>query len=86
MGKRSNFERSEFYPTPRAAVVSLIPHLRGHPQLCRAPRRRRRLGEVSGNSSEVFRYVRHADVPRFTAVGWERCLPTMARTTVSARR
>ena len=23
------------------------------------------------NSSEVFRYVRHADVPRFTAEGWE---------------
>jgi hypothetical protein len=31
MGKRSNFERREadFYPTPRAAVVPLIPHLRG---------------------------------------------------------
>jgi hypothetical protein len=31
MGKRSNFERREidFYPTPRVAVVSLIPHLRG---------------------------------------------------------
>jgi len=30
-GKRSAFERSEadFYPTPRAAVVSLIPHLPG---------------------------------------------------------
>jgi hypothetical protein len=30
MGKRSNFERreSDFYPTPRAAVVPLIPHLR----------------------------------------------------------
>ena len=23
------------------------------------------------NSSEVFRYVRHADVPRFAAEGWE---------------
>jgi hypothetical protein len=23
------------------------------------------------DSSEVFRYVRHADVPRFTAKGWE---------------
>jgi hypothetical protein len=31
MGKRSNFERREadFYPTPRAAVVPLVPHLRG---------------------------------------------------------
>jgi hypothetical protein len=31
MGKRSNFERREadFYPTPKAAVVPLIPHLRG---------------------------------------------------------
>ena len=31
MGKRSNFERREadFYPTPRAAVVPLIPHLSG---------------------------------------------------------
>jgi hypothetical protein len=31
MGKRSNFDRREadFYPTPRAAVVPLIPHLRG---------------------------------------------------------
>src|SRR6516165_3266477 len=29
MGKRSNFERREndFYPTPRAAVTPLIPHL-----------------------------------------------------------
>ena len=29
MGKRSNFERREvdFYPTPRAAVVPLIPYL-----------------------------------------------------------
>src|SRR5262249_957587 len=31
MGKRSNFERREadFYPTPRAAVMPLIPYLRG---------------------------------------------------------
>jgi hypothetical protein len=31
MGKRSNFERREadFYPTPRAAVVPLVPYLRG---------------------------------------------------------
>ena len=31
MGKRSEFERrpADFYPTPRAAVVPLIPHLRG---------------------------------------------------------
>src|SRR5436190_21990440 len=31
MGKRSAFERREgdFYPTPRAAVLPLIPHLRG---------------------------------------------------------
>jgi hypothetical protein len=31
MGKRSSFERrpADFYPTPRAAVVPLIPHLRG---------------------------------------------------------
>jgi len=31
MGKRSNFERREadFYPTPRAAVVPMIPYLRG---------------------------------------------------------
>jgi hypothetical protein len=31
MGKRSNFERREadFYPTPRAAVVPLIPYIRG---------------------------------------------------------
>jgi hypothetical protein len=31
MGKRSSFERREgdFYPTPRAAVVPLIPYLRG---------------------------------------------------------
>ena len=31
MGKRSTFERREgdFYPTPRSAVLPLIPHLRG---------------------------------------------------------
>jgi hypothetical protein len=31
MGKRSKFDRREadFYPTPRAAVLPLIPHLRG---------------------------------------------------------
>jgi hypothetical protein len=31
MGKRSNFQRREadFYPTPRAAAVPLIPYLRG---------------------------------------------------------
>jgi hypothetical protein len=31
MGKRSNFERREadFYPTPRAAVLPLVPYLRG---------------------------------------------------------
>jgi len=31
MGKRSNFERKprDFYPTPRAAVTPLIPHLHG---------------------------------------------------------
>ena len=31
MGKRSSFERREadFYPTPRAAVLPLIPFLRG---------------------------------------------------------
>jgi hypothetical protein len=31
MGKRSNFERrdSDFYPTPRAAVLPLLPYLRG---------------------------------------------------------
>ena len=31
MGKRSSFERrpGDFYPTPRAAVLPLIPHLRG---------------------------------------------------------
>ena len=31
MGKRSNFERREadFYPTPRSAVLPLIPYLRG---------------------------------------------------------
>ena len=31
MGKRSNFERREadFYPTPRAAAVPLIPYLGG---------------------------------------------------------
>jgi hypothetical protein len=31
MGKRSNFERrpADFYPTPRAAVVPLIPYLTG---------------------------------------------------------
>ena len=31
MGKRSSFERrpGDFYPTPRSAVLPLIPHLRG---------------------------------------------------------
>ena len=31
MGKRSGFERipRDFYPTPAAAVLPLIPHLRG---------------------------------------------------------
>ena len=31
MGKRSSFERREgdFYPTPRAAVLPLVPYLRG---------------------------------------------------------
>jgi hypothetical protein len=38
MGKRSSFERREadFYPTPRAAVVPLIPFLRGIHSFCRA--------------------------------------------------
>jgi hypothetical protein len=39
MGKRSNFERREadFYPTPRAALVPLIPYLRGiRTTICRA--------------------------------------------------
>jgi hypothetical protein len=31
VGKRSNFDRvpRDFYPTPAAAVLPLIPHLRG---------------------------------------------------------
>ena len=39
MGKRSNFERREadFYPTPRAAVVPLIPFLRGIRSVGRIP-------------------------------------------------
>lgn len=36
MGKRSSFERRErdFYPTPRAAVVPLLPFLKGHETYC----------------------------------------------------
>jgi len=159
MGKRSNFERCEadFYPTtPRAAVVPLIPYLRGirtfaepcvgegdlvrhleefglccvysgdnirtgqdalaldyygaadrghaevNPprrtvvceqcrktyepqrsssrfcsQACRQRGHRNRLSvtlsvtPVPSDSSEMFRYVPHADVPRFAAAGWE---------------
>ena len=51
MGKRSNFERREadFYPTPRGAVLPLIPYLRArHPDLCRALCRRRRPGPAPG--------------------------------------
>jgi hypothetical protein len=44
---------------------------------CRQRAHRSRLSVTSSvtpapsDSSEVFRYVRHADVPRFTAEGWE---------------
>ena len=57
MGKRSSFERREadFYPTPRAAVVPLIPYLRGYPDLCRALRRRRRPGPASGTLRSALR-------------------------------
>jgi hypothetical protein len=46
-------------------------------QVCRQRAHRNRLSVTSSvtpapsGSSEVFRYVRHADVPRFTAEGWE---------------
>ena len=46
-------------------------------QTCRQRAHRNRLSVTSSvtaapsDSSEVFRYVRHADVPRFTAEGWE---------------
>ena len=51
-------------------------------ETCRQRAHRKRLGVTSSvtlapsESSEVFRYVRHADVPRFTAEGWER-LPAL---------
>ena len=50
MGKRSNFERREadFYPTPRAAVLPLIPYLRRILDLCRALCRRWRAGPAPG--------------------------------------
>ena len=115
MGKRSNFERREanFYPTPRAAVVPLIPTctaserlpsrvlamarssatwkrsacavfmpatsdlVRGSLRRCRQRAHRKGLSVTSIvttaplDSSELFRYVRHVDVPRYTAEGWE---------------
>jgi hypothetical protein len=46
-------------------------------QTCRQRAHRERLSvtpsvtPASSDSSEVFRYVRHADVPRFAAEGWE---------------
>ena len=57
MGKRSNFERREadFYPTPRAAVVPLIPYLRGNPDLCRAVCWRGRPGPASGRVRPALR-------------------------------
>ena len=52
MGKRSNFERREadFYPTPRAAVLPLIPYLRrdGIRTFAEPCCRRRRFGTASG--------------------------------------
>src|SRR6266436_4873327 len=49
MGKRSNFARREadFYPTPRAAVVPLIPYLRGI----------RRYAETCGGDGTLVRHL-----------------------------
>ena len=60
MGKRSSFERREadFYPTPRAAVVPLIPYLARHPHLCRAVCRRWRAGPAPGILRPALRLCR----------------------------
>ena len=60
MGKRSSFERREadFYPTPRAAVLPLIPYLRGIQDLCRTVLRRRRPGPASGILRPALRLCR----------------------------
>ena len=139
MGKRSNFERREadFYPTPRAAVAPLIPHLRGihsfaepcagdgalvrnlegfglrcvyagdihsgqdalaldhygapdciitNPPYTRLAMHAQHFQDIAQTwllidydwsatrQAAQFRYIRHAQVPRFTAEGWERLL------------
>jgi hypothetical protein len=43
-------------------------------------------GESNSPIEEVFRYARHADVPRFMTEGWELLLRSMARITVNTRR
>jgi hypothetical protein len=81
VGKRSSFERREaFYPTPAKAVAPR--HLEDFGLRCAYK------GDIcaGSDSSEMFRYVRHADVPRFTAEGSE-LLPALDGThQVSIRR
>ena len=66
MGKRSSFERRErdFYPTPRAAVLPLIPHLRGIRTFAEPCCWRRRAGPASGIVRPALRLCRrHRDRP-----------------------
>ena len=61
-------------------------------QTCRQRAHRNRLSVTSGvtpkpsGSSDVFRYVRHADVPSFIAEGCELLLRSMAHATANTRR
>jgi len=54
-----------------AAVPPLIPHLSVTPSATPAPAPTPNTPIERSDFSEVFRYVRHAEVPRFTAEGWE---------------
>ena len=78
-------DQSEVIPSRRTGVCEQC-HKIYEPQrsssrfcshTCRQRAHRNRLSVTSSvtpapsDSSEVFRYVRHADVPRFTAEGWE---------------
>jgi hypothetical protein len=86
-------DQSEFTPSRRSGVCELC-RRSYEPQrsssrfcspMCRQRAHRNRLSVTSSvtaapsDSSEVFRYIRHADVPKFAAEGWE-LLPALGGT------
>jgi hypothetical protein len=60
--------RKRLIVTPSVTALSVTPSVTPAPNTSKA-----------SDCSEVFRYIRHADVPRFAAQGWER-LPALDNT------